>query len=195
MNSNVLSTLIPVLILIAIVVMLIRKLLLMLRHGRNQVRDAMGKNSAELDKAIKIMTSYQKNGLIPKWATEDAINTLKKYYTAEASVDAVIKMMQSSGMKRVDLPKSYYLEPGTAKEKLSEACNARFKNFDMQAMLKENGTMTEKDFKVFTNLTYMWYFADDSVSTQDEAMTQVREVYGAFCEKYGELHGLREKQG
>ena len=63
----------------------------------------------------------------------------------------------------------------------------------MQAMLKENGTMTEKDFKVFTNLTYMWYFADDSVTTQDEAMAKVREVYGAFCEKYGKLHGMRDK--
>ena len=193
MNSNVISTLIPLLILVGILVILVRKILQILRHGRNQLRDAMGKNSVELDKAINIMTSYSKNNLIPKWATEDAINTLKKYYTHEASVEAVVKMMQSSGMKRVDFPKGLYVEPGASREKLSEMCMAKFKNFNTQAMLKENGSMTEKDFKVLSDLNYMWYFADNSVATLDEAATQVRHVFGTFCEQSGKENGVAQK--
>ena len=60
-------------------------------------------------------------------------------------------------------------------------CVSHFNKFDFTAMDKD-GMMSEKDFTTFCNLAYMWYFADENIRTFEEAQSNVRNVFGEYCE-------------
>lgn len=184
MNSSALSTWLPILILLVIVVVLVRRLIAMLRYGRNQVRQAMGKETAEVEKAQTTINKYSKNNLIPKWAAQDAIDELKKYYTASASIDAITKVMQNTGLRHVDFPRKLYIEPGATREQLIQACLNVFESFGRDIDHK----LTDKENEQFNGLVAMWYFADNDVSTLEEARKNVNMVFLARAKHIVDEH-------
>lgn len=179
------GTLIGFAILMVIVILLVRLIWKMVKTLINKTRgELLGKNPIEYDRASKLLLGYYKNGVIPKWAVYDALAVLKGCYTQEAAMDIIKTTLESNKIECVDFPKSLYMKPGTEKEKLIEICKEKMKRYNMKKILSENGKMTDEDFKTQMDLVYMWYFADDSVSTQQEAMGRVAGVLADYTEEY-----------
>lgn len=184
------GTIITVAILVVIIVTivrLVRKIVEMgqgagyqMREARNQVRAMSGKDTVEHDKAEELLNKYSKGGLLPKCITAEAIKVLSKYYDEGESRYAVSDYVNLNNMRCVDMPREFLVEPGAAKELLESTCMRYFGKFDMKGMEAE-GAMTEKDFTTFEHLTHMWYFADASVNSLEEASAEVRGVFAKFC--------------
>lgn len=153
-----------------------------MREARNQVRAMSGKDTVEREKAEELLNKYSKGGMIPKCITAEAIKVLSKYYDEGESRYAVSDYVNLNNIRCVDVPHNFILEPGTSQEQLEAICLRHMEGFDMKGA-EEQGAMTEKDFATFNNLTYMWFFADTSVSSMEEAGAKVRSVFGDFCAK------------
>ena len=175
-------TIVGLLVLIAIAVNLVQRMVQTTRDMRNNIRSTMGKNTAEFDKANEILDKASKNGLALKWAAVDAYKALTKYYDEDSSISYVQSYLQQNGLQQVDVPRSFYKEPGCQKIDLIYACNAYFASFDFKAM-NQKEAITDRDFATFNNLKYMWYFADDSVRTLEEAAKEVQECFNMYCIK------------
>lgn len=177
------DTILPLVLIAALIgalVWCIRMLILMTRKIRNSFREAMGKNPAEVDKAYDILNSCYKNGLVPSWAVQEALKTLKKFYTEEAALEGINTILRQNGVKYVDLPVEYKLLPPATQEQMAEMCYNKFKKFDMN-YFTTNGQPNKRDTKTLDYLFRMWYFADGNVNTIDEATKAAGEVFIQYC--------------
>ena len=170
MNSDVIVVIVCLFVLIALLVWCIRALIMTTRKIRNNFRNFMGKNPAEVDKAYEILSSCYKNGLVPSWAVDEALKTLKKYYTPEAAKEGIVDILTQNGVKYVELPAEYKLLPPATQEQLESACYSRFRKFHMEYFTAK-GEPSPKDSKVLDYLFRMWYFADDNVDTPTSRST------------------------
>lgn len=169
---------------IIIVISLIRKIFSLGRDLTNNVRNMMGENDIEVDRAYDKINSYSKNGLIPAWAVRETAATLVKNYDENSAINFVRNTLQSNGIEGVDFPKKFYFAPGTSYEQLANTCKKYFGSFDFKRILSDdtNSGMTDADYETFNNLVYMWYFADDSVNEIPEAREKVRQIFSEYIE-------------
>lgn len=180
MNSDVITVIIALVILIGILVWCVKALIMTTRKIRNGFREVMGKNPAEIDKAFDILNSCYKNGLVPSWAVQEALKTLKKYYTPEAAMEGITEMLKQNNVKYLELPAEYKVLPPATYEQLKEVCYSHFRKFNMEYFTR-NGEPNKRDMKVMEYLFRMWYFADDEVETFEEAVDRTGDVFVKFC--------------
>ena len=184
MEPGMIITAVALIFMIVVLVILLKTLGRACRNLRNTIRGYMGKDPAEMVKATAILHDHEKNNMIPSWFLQDAINVLQKATTRENALEVVAEYVQRTGLKGVEFPKAMYLAPGSSKEQLENLCNSYFAKFNFKKMEK-NDSMTEKDFETMRNLAYGWFFADNGVSTYQEAFEAVRGAFGSYCEKNG----------
>ncbi len=177
-----LFTVVALAVMLLIIFLLVKRLLFMLRHLRNSFRGFTGKAPAEAEAAWNILNTHVKNGLIPKFACDDAIHELSKYYSKESAINSVADQLNSNGVRYLEVPRSLYVKPGAERVKLMQLCDAQFDKFNRK-ILTDQTALSKKESAAFDHLVAMWYFADDTVSTMSEARQQMNFVFQAYIVK------------